>query len=144
MSTQNYANHRKYVIGYHFITFTIAFLLLIISIYNFFLAVNGTGDMRYGVMFLLISFIIISIFFYSRIFALKAQDRAIRAEENFRHYLLSGKIIDSKITLPQILALRFASDEEFTELTKKAAAENLSSDEIKKLIKNWRADNYRA
>lgn len=144
MSTQNYANHRKYVIGYHFITFTIAFLLLIISIYNFYLAVNGTGDMRYGVMFLLISFIIISMFFYSRIFALKAQDRAIRAEENFRHYLLTGKIFDSKITLPQILALRFASDEEFTELTKKAAAENLSSDEIKKLIKNWRADNYRA
>lgn len=144
MSTQNYANHRKYVIGYHFITFTIAFLLLIISIYNFYLAVNGTGDMRYGVMFLLISFIIISMFFYSRIFALKAQDRAIRAEENFRHYLLTGKIFDSKITLPQILALRFASDEEFTELTKKAASENLSSDEIKKLIKNWRADNYRA
>ena len=144
MSTQNYANHRKYVIGYHFITFTIAFLLLIISIYNFYLAVNGTGDMRYGVMFLLISFIIISMFFYSRIFALKAQDRAIRAEENFRHYLLTGNIFDSKITLPQILALRFASDEEFTELTKKAAAENLSSDEIKKLIKNWRADNYRA
>ena len=144
MSTQNYANHRKYVIGYHFITFTIAFLLLIISIYNFYLAVNGTGDMRYGVMFLLISFILISMFFYSRIFALKAQDRAIRAEENFRHYLLTGNIFDSKITLPQILALRFASDEEFTELTKKAAAENLSSDEIKKLIKNWRADNYRA
>ena len=144
MSTQNYANHRKYVIGYHFITFTIAFLLLIISIYNFYLAVNGTGDMRYGVMFLLISFIIISMFFYSRVFALKAQDRAIRAEENFRHYLLTGNIFDSKITLPQILALRFASDEEFTELTKKAAAENLSSDEIKKLIKNWRADNYRA
>ena len=83
-------------------------------------------------------------FFYSRVFALKAQDRAIRAEENFRHYLLTGNIFDSKITLPQILALRFASDEEFTELTKKAAAENLSSDEIKKLIKNWRADNYRA
>jgi len=143
MSTQNYANHRKYVIGYHFITFTIAFLLLIISVYNFYLTINGTGDMRYGVMFLFISVLFISIFFYSRIFALKAQDRAIRAEENFRHFILTGKIFESKITLPQILALRFASDEEFTELTKKAVAENLSSDEIKKSIKNWRADNNR-
>ena len=143
MSKQNYANHRKYVIGYHFITFTIAFLLLIISIYNFYLAVNGTGEMKNAVMFLLISVLFMSIFFYSRIFALKAQDRAIRAEENFRHYLLTGKIFDSKITLPQILALRSASDEEFTELTKKAGTDNLSSDEIKKLIKNWRADNYR-
>jgi len=143
MSKQNYANHRKYVIGYHFITFTIVFLLFIISIYNFYLAVNGTGEMKNAVMFILISIIFISMFLYSRIFALKAQDRAIRAEENFRHYLLIGKIFDSKITLPQILALRFASDEEFTELTKKAAAENLSSDEIKRSIKSWRADNYR-
>ena len=143
MSKQNYANHRKYVTGYHFITFTIVLLLFILSIYNFYLAVNGTGEMKNAVMFILISIIFISMFLYSRIFALKAQDRAIRAEENFRHYLLTGKIFDSKITLPQILALRFASDEEFTELTKKAAAENLSSDEIKRSIKSWRADNYR-
>lgn len=143
MSKQNYANHRKYVTGYHFITFTIVLLLFTISIYNFYLTINGTGEMRNAVMFLLISVLFFSIFFYSRIFALKAQDRAIRAEENFRYYLLTGKIFDSKVTLPQILALRFAPDDEFPELTNKATAENLSSDDIKKLIKNWRADNYR-
>lgn len=143
MSNQNYANHRKYVTGYHFITFTIVLLLFTISIYNFYLTINGTGEMRNAVMFLLISVLFFSIFFYSRIFALKAQDRAIRAEENFRCYLLTGKIFDSKVTLPQILALRFAPDDEFPELTNKATAENLSSDDIKKLIKNWRADNYR-
>lgn len=143
MSKQNYANHKKYVIGYHFITFTIVLLLFTISIYNFYLTFNGTGEMRIAVMFLLISVLFFSIFFYSRIFALKAQDRAIRAEENFRCYLLTGKIFDSNVTLPQILALRFAPDDEFPELTNKATAENLSSDDIKKLIKNWRADNYR-
>ncbi len=143
MDKQNYANHKKYVIGYHFITFTIAFLLIILALYNLYTAISGNSDMRYAVMFLFISILFISIFFYSRIFALKAQDRAIRAEENFRCYLLTGKVFDSKVTIPQILALRFASDDEFPDLTNKAIADNLSSDDIKKLIKNWRADNYR-
>ncbi|MFQ5633358.1 MAG: DUF6526 family protein [bacterium] len=40
--------------------------------------------------------------------------------------------------------MRFASDDEFLELEKKAVAENLSEDAIKKAIKNWRADTYRA
>ena len=31
---------------------------------------------------------------YARSFALKAQDRAIRAEEQLRHYVLTGKLLD--------------------------------------------------
>ncbi len=81
--------------------------------------------------------------FYARSFALIAQDRAIKAEENFRHYLLTGKALDSKLTVRQIIGLRFASDEEFSELAKKAVAENLSENAIKKSIKNWKEDNYR-
>jgi hypothetical protein len=77
-------------------------------------------------------------------FALKAQDRAIRAEENFRHYLLTGKPLDSKLTIRQIIGLRFASDEEFPSLAQKAAEEGMSEDDIKKAVKNWRGDYYRA
>ena len=46
--------------------------------------------------------------------------------------------------MSQIIALRFASDEEFVALTAKANAENLSNKEIKLLIKNWKADHDRA
>jgi hypothetical protein len=45
--------------------------------------------------------------------------------------------------LSQIIALRFADDEEFVELTQKAVEENLSSKQIKQSIKNWRADHHR-
>jgi hypothetical protein len=81
---------------------------------------------------------------YLRIFALKAQDRAIRAEENFRHYLATGKVFPKELRMGQIIALRFASDDEFVALTTKAIAENLSNKEIKGLIKNWKADHDRA
>ena len=83
------------------------------------------------------------LFFIARVFPLKAQDRAIRAEENLRHYVLTGKLLDARLTPRQIIGLRFAADEEFVELAHKAAEENLSEDAIKKAIKNWRPDTYR-
>ena len=82
-------------------------------------------------------------FAYIRIFALKAQDRAIRAEENLRHFALTGKLLPAQLRIGQIIALRFASDEEFPALAAKAAAENLSNKEIKLSIQHWRADWYR-
>ena len=75
--------------------------------------------------------------------AFQAQDRAIRAEENFRHYLLTGKPLDSRLRVSQIVALRFASDAEFPGLAVKAADEKLKNEDIKKLIQNWRADHHR-
>lgn len=78
-----------------------------------------------------------------RTYALKAQDRAIRAEEQLRHFMLTGKPFDSRLNIRQIIALRFASDEELPALAKKAAEEKLRSKEIKQQIKDWREDNYR-
>ncbi|WP_372768783.1 DUF6526 family protein, partial [Lutibacter sp.] len=37
----------------------------------------------------------------------------------------------------------FASDREFVALAEKAAMENLSENDIKKAISNWKADQYR-
>jgi hypothetical protein len=58
--------------------------------------------------------------------------------------LLTGKPLDSKLTIRQIIGLRFASDEEFPSLAQKAAEEGMSEDDIKKAVKNWRGDYYRA
>jgi len=79
-----------------------------------------------------------------RSFSLKAQDRAIRAEENLRHFVLTGKVLDKSLTIRQIIALRFAPDEEFIALAERAVKENLSNDDIKKAVKNWKEDNHRA
>ena len=84
------------------------------------------------------------IFYFLRGFALRAQDRAIRAEEKFRYYILTGKTLSDGLTIRQIIGLRFASDKEFPALAEKAEKENLSEKDIKKAIENWRADNYRA
>jgi hypothetical protein len=129
---------------YHFITFGVIGLLLISSVYYTISAAIAHTSLKPGLFLFLISFVLLQIFFFAREFALKAQDRAIRAEENFRHYLLTGKPFDSRITMRQIIGLRFASDEEFPELAKKAADTGMKEDDIKKAIKNWRADNYRA
>ena len=80
---------------------------------------------------------------FGRIFALKAQDRAIRAEENLRHYAMTGKLLDARLTTKQIIGLRFASDAEYLDLCKKAADQNMTMDDIKKAVKNWRADHSR-
>jgi hypothetical protein len=143
MSQQNYSNHKRYVFMYHAVTFSIIIILFISSIYYTISEAVKGASMKPGLFLFLISFVLLSLFGFARLFALKAQDRAIRAEENFRHYLLTGKPFDSKLTVRQIIGLRFASDEEFPELAKKAVESNMSEDDIKKAIKNWRADNYR-
>jgi hypothetical protein len=71
------------------------------------------------------------------------QDRAIRAEENLRHFVMAGKPLDRRLTVKQIVGLRFASDGEFVELARKAAEEGLPQDTIKKSVKSWRADHDR-
>ena len=138
---QNYKNHMRLVPLYHFITAPALLALLIGSFVNLF---NSTHETLYSASLIcLISLILISIFFLSRSFALKAQDRAIRAEESLRHFILTNRPLDNALTLSQIIALRFASDEEFPALAQKAAAEKLSSKEIKQQVKNWRGDYHR-
>jgi hypothetical protein len=43
----------------------------------------------------------------------------------------------------QIVALRFASNEELAALAQRAADQSLSPDAIKREVKQWRADLYR-
>ena len=141
MKSQNYSNHRRFVPLYHFFVLLGALFLLIGSIVNL---VKSSNENHYNASLLVFgSLLLMFTIFYARSFALKAQDRAIMAEENFRHYLLTGKPLDSKLSVRQIIGLRFASDEEFPELAKRAVTENLSENAIKKVIENWREDNYR-
>lgn len=72
------------------------------------------------------------------------QDRIIRLEMQVRlHKLGLGEQAD-KLSLRQLISLRFASDAELPALSQKVLAENIStSAEIKKLIKNWQADHQR-
>ena len=128
--------------GYHYVTLTAILIFLIASV-NYF--INATAENKYvGACLFLLSVIVFLLAWYARGFALKAQDRAIRAEENFRYYLSTGKVFPKELRMGQIIALRFASDDEFVALTSKAVSENLSNKQIKELIQNWKADHDRA
>ncbi|HVM89457.1 MAG TPA: DUF6526 family protein [Puia sp.] len=128
--------------GFHYLTLGAIFVLLIGSIVN--LLHTEHSNLYSASLICLIAAILALLAWYSRQFPLKAQDRAIRAEENLRHFVLTGKLLDSRLKMRQIIALRFAGDDEFVDLAKKAAEQNLSSQDIKKEIKNWRADHHRA
>lgn len=141
MKSQNFKNHSRLIFMYHGVTLLLILALLVISLVHTF--TNVEHEMCVGLMFFMCSLILASLFLFARVFALKAQDRAIRAEENFRHYLLTQKQLPSGLSVPQVVALRFASDEEFPALAEKAAKENLPAKEIKLAIKNWRGDYYR-
>lgn len=143
MIEQNYKNHRKFVPGYHFFSYFLLFVLLILSIINLINSFKDQTGLFYGISIVIISVLLILVFYYSRAFALKAQDRTIVLEENIRNYMKTGRFLDSKLSQSQIIALRFASDDEYEELSRKAIEKNLSGNEIKKEIKNWKADNFR-
>ena len=139
---QNYNNHSKYVIGYHLVLSLLILLGTIGAFVNLFNSLDSNN--LYSASLILILFVAaIFIFWYLRQFALKAQDRAIKAEENLRYFSLTGKLIPKQLRVSQIIALRFASDEELLKLVEEALAKNLNAKEIKISIKNWKADDYR-
>lgn len=142
MSEQNLKNHVRFVPLYHYVAGMLVILGFGGSIVNLF---HADAHTHYSAALLVVVFfVLILIFWYARVFALRAQDRAIRAEENFRHYILTGKPFDSKLRMAQIIGLRFASDAEMPALAKKAVEENLSQKQIKQAVQNWRADYDRA
>lgn len=143
MEKQSYASHRRFVPGYHIVLSLLALIALVGASINFYRALGRGSGRIDGAVLLILVVCLILLGYYVRIFALKAQDRAIRAEENLRHYVLHGSLLDPRLDIRQIIGLRFASDEELAPLIKRALEEKLSEDDIKKAIQNWRADTYR-
>ena len=141
MQVQSYKRHSRYVPMWHFVLSLILIACLAGSIWNLVRA-NDQGRLV-GAIILGLSVGALIAFWYARAFAIAAQDRAIRAEENLRHFALTGKLLDSRLTMSQVIALRFAADTEFLLLAEKAANENMKSNDIKKAIVNWRADHHR-
>lgn len=143
MADQNYSNHRRFVAGYHFVLSTVVLLGVVGSLVQLYRAYLMGENRTMSVLLVLLAIAAAQLFWYCRIFALKAQDRAIRAEETFRHYVLTGEMPDSRLDTRQFVGLRFASDEELPALARRAAEEGLSEGAIKKAVRTWRADTYR-
>jgi hypothetical protein len=145
MAEQNFKNHSRYIPLYHFITPAAIGFIIVNAILNLIHTCRNNHDgLGSAIAGCLTGIVLGIVWFYCRGFALKAQDRAIRAEENLRHFAIAGSLLDNRLTMRQIIALRFASNDEFVALSHRAAAENLKPAEIKKAIQYWKADNDRA
>ncbi|MFZ0319315.1 MAG: DUF6526 family protein [Candidatus Sulfotelmatobacter sp.] len=138
---QTLANHARLDPLYHFVVLPVFALA----------AVGGTIHFLWHPSFHTGSFFVISIaaaiaVLKIRTYALKVQDRVIRLEERLRLNMLCPEPLRSRLgelTETQLIALRFASDEEAPKLAERAITEKLSRADIKKAVQNWRPDYWR-
>jgi hypothetical protein len=143
MATQNYANHAQIVPLYHKVLAPVLLLTFIGACVNLYESWGDHIRLYSASLIVVLTAAVFVLAFLARIFALKAQDRAIRAEEQLRHFVLAGHLLDSRLSIRQIIALRFAADAEFPALAARAAAENLAPAAIKQSVQEWRPDTYR-
>lgn len=143
MAEQSYSNHRRLVPGFHFVLTAIVLACVVGSLIQLYRTWAAGEGRLIPLLIVLLAIAVAQLFWYCRVFALKAQDRAIRAEERLRHYVLTGEMPDARLDTRQYIGLRFAGAEEFPALAKRAAEENMSENEIKKAVRSWRADTYR-
>jgi len=141
-ATQDHKGHARYVAGYHYVLFG---LLIANTLYVIYLLVTAFSVASVFTAVSLAALILTA--FYAREFALRDQDRIIRLEERLRMGRLFPHELKPSIeslTTSQLIGLRFASDAELVELTRKVIAEGINDGkEIKPLIKTWRPDYHR-
>lgn len=146
MAEQSYANHAKYVPGFHFLTLGILTINLIWSLVRLFWVLPGTNIVD-RLLNVAVAAALGLMAWYLRTFPLRAQDRVIRLEETLRLERLLPADLKPRIgdlRAGQLIALRFASDEELPDLARAVfAGEVTSPDEIKKRVRTWRADHFR-
>jgi hypothetical protein len=144
MTEQTFANHTKWVPTYHF-------FVVPVMVFNFISAIVRlvrVGVTWETVVYLLTATALLIFVFNARVFALKVQDRVIRLEEQLRMARLLPQDLQGRIgefTPGQLVALRYAGDDELPGLAKKVLNEKLTDIKaIKQMVQHWRPDNLRA
>ena len=144
MKNQNYSNYIKFYPPHHFIYLPLLGFLQILGIWKIF---NDESNQLIWILFSVVIFLFIYLALMVRQhYALGNQNRIVRLEFKLRYFELFGKNsddVESKLSFGQIAALRFAYDDEFKVLLEKAVQQNLSADEIKKAITQWKGDYNR-
>lgn len=143
MKNQDYHTHARIHPLYHYVLSILLLGSLVMSIINIVRSLNEGENVLQSILLLHIVVSIIIVAILVRVYPLRSQDRAIRAEENLRHFVLTGKLLNSNLSNGQIIALRFADEKEFPILSERAVKENLKPNDIKKAIVNWKADHNR-
>lgn len=140
--TQNYQNHTRWYPLQHFVLTPMIFAFLIYAIVQ---VSRFPSVDRAMLLFLAVALIIQSL--VARLNALRVQDRLIRLEERLRYQNILPKDLAEKavsLRTSQMIALRFASDNELPDLVQKTLSGNFEkTKDIKLAVKNWRGDYLR-
>jgi len=127
------------------------FVLLPILLINFIVAIvlavhHGSDSLALRLWWIVLSLALVLLNMNTRFYSLHLQDRVIRLEERLRLSALlpsADHAMISAFTTAQLIALRFASDEELPALARRTAIENLAPKQIKHAILSWRPDHAR-
>jgi hypothetical protein len=139
--TQSFKNHARLDPAYHILLFAIYLLNLVYAGFHVYRQPSLSSGW-YVVLSLLAIVPLIKI----RTYPLKVQDRVIRLEERLRLQALAPQEWHThlyRLTEDQLIALRFAADDEVVDLAKQALEQNLNRKQIKERIRRWRADDWR-
>ena len=139
MPTQDYATHRHNpkLTGWGFLFWVLSLVGFGLRWFN----IGGRYSMALGLIGLLAA--IQMLLWISRSYTTRLQDRVIKIEMKVRGMTLltpAQQATLARLSNPQIIALRFASDAELPALIEQADREKLSADQIKRAIKNWVPD----
>jgi hypothetical protein len=141
---QNYSNHGRIFPLFHYVALPILALNFLWACYRLWTS-HFSADGFAGVI---LAVGLLASLFCARLFALRVQDRVIRLEERLRFERLLPDDLKPRIGefhLGQLVALRFAGDEELPALARKVLTENLRDRKrIKQLVRNWKPDYLRA
>jgi len=139
---QTFANHTRWHPPFHFFIAPVMLINLIWSVVQF----VRTPGLNSG-WWIIVSLALLMLAFLVRLNSLKVQDRLIRLEEKLRYQqILSATVCQqaSALNIGQMVALRFAGDDELEELVSAVLAGKLAkAGDIKRVIKGWRADTFR-
>ncbi|MEI7026849.1 DUF6526 family protein [Paenibacillus sp. y28] len=141
--SQNVDNHKRFDPLYHPLLMPGSFVVFILVLVYLFTSFSAGENRLLSVILLLFSLCLLVVVMKLRLYALCLQDRIIRTELQLRYYMLTGGTLPGSLTLKQIIALRFASDEELAGLAARAAEEGLAPAQIKKAIRSWQPDHLR-
>jgi len=140
---QTFENHARVLPAYHYVAFPLFAINFFFTLYQAVTAFSWGNLVAFG-----LATALILLFFVARVMALTVQDRVIRLEEQMRMRALFPADMQPRIsefTVKQLVALRFAGDEELPGLARKVLDERiLDQKAIKKMVRNWRADYQRA
>ncbi len=136
--TQSAAKHAKYDPITHFVLMPIFVINFGLSIYW---AVHDP-EHRLGLdlWLVVLAFALILMNMKIRLYSLGVQNRLIRLEERLRISALASPAEALRLSTGQLIALRFASDEELPILVAHTLGEGLTSRQIKERITSWRPD----